>query len=90
MFLDKEYSSEVFQTLLAVPYFSKGAVAEVFCKKRVLESFANHSCVPVNFAKLSRTPFFIEHFCFRKAKSRSSRPEEESFFYSLRPATLLK
>ena len=58
MFLDKEYSSEVFQTLLAVPHFSKVAVAEVLCKKGVPENFANHSCFPVNFAKFSRTPFY--------------------------------
>ena len=57
VFLDKEYSSKVFQTLLAVPHFSKVAVAEVLCKKGVPENFANHSCFPVNFAKFSRTPF---------------------------------
>ena len=34
--VDKEYSSKVFRTLLAVPNFSKVAVAEVFCKKGVL------------------------------------------------------
>ena len=44
MFLDKEYSSEVFQTLLAVLHFSKVAVAEVFCKKDILENFANRRC----------------------------------------------
>ena len=52
---------EVFQTLLAVPHLSKVAVAEMFCEKDVLENFANHRCFPVNFAKFSRTPFFIEH-----------------------------
>ena len=31
--LDEEYLSEVLQTLLAVPHFSKVAVVEVFCKK---------------------------------------------------------
>ena len=56
VFLDKEYSSKVFQTLLAEPHFSEVAVAEVFCKKGVPENFANHSCFPVNFAKFSRTP----------------------------------
>ena len=61
VFLDNEYSSEVFQTLLAVPHLSKVAVAEMFCEKDVLENFANHRCFPVNFAKFSRTPFFIEH-----------------------------
>ena len=29
MFLDKEYSSEVFQTLLAVPHFNKVAAKEL-------------------------------------------------------------
>ena len=47
MFLDKEYSSEVFQTLLALPHFSKVAVAEVFCKKAVPENFVNRRCFPV-------------------------------------------
>ena len=61
VFPDKQYSSEVFQTLLAVLHLSEVAVAEVFCKKDVLENFANHRCFPVNFAKFSRTIFFIEH-----------------------------
>ena len=60
MFLDKEYSSEVFQTLLAVHNLSKVEVAEVFCKKGVLENFANQGCFPVNFAKFSKTSFFLE------------------------------
>ena len=49
--------SKVFQTLLAVPDFSKVAVAEVFCKTGVLENFANHRCFSVNFARFSRTLF---------------------------------
>ena len=57
MFLDKEYSSKVFQPLLAVPHFSKVAVAEVFCKKGVLENLGNHRCFSVNFTRFSRTPF---------------------------------
>ena len=57
VFLDKEYSSKVFQTLLAMPNFSKLAVAEVCCKKVVLENFANHRCFSVNFVRFSRTPF---------------------------------
>ena len=69
VFLDKEYSSEFFQTLLAVPHPNKVAVAEVFCKKGVLENFANHRCLPVNFAKFSRTPFFIEHLRWLLLKS---------------------
>ena len=69
VFLDKEYSSEVFQTLLAVPHFSKVAVAEVFCKKGVPENFANHKYFPVNFANFSKTPFFIEHLRWLLLKS---------------------
>ena len=53
--LDKEYSSKVFRTLLAVPNFSKVPVVEVFCKKGALEKFANHGCFSVNFARFSRT-----------------------------------
>ena len=34
---------------------------EVFCKKGIFENFANQRCFPVNFAKFSKTPFFIEH-----------------------------
>ena len=57
MFLDKEYSSKVFRTLLAVPDFNKVAVAEVFCKKGALEYFAKRRCFSVNFARFSRTAF---------------------------------
>ena len=69
VFLDKDYSSEVFQTLLAVPHFSKVAVAEVFCRKGVPENFANPRCFPVNLANLSRTSFFIEHLRWLLRKS---------------------
>ena len=65
----KEYSSEVFQTLLAVPHFRKVAVAEVFCKKGVPENFVNHRYFPVNFAKFSRIPFFIEYLRWLLLKS---------------------
>ena len=77
VFLDKEYSSKVFQPLLAVPHFSKVAVAEVFCEKGVLENLGNHKCFSVNFTRFSRTPFSYNTSggCFWKAKSRSSRPE---------------
>ena len=57
MLPSKEYSSKIFRTLLAVPDFSKVAIAEVFCKKGVLEDFANHRCFSVNFARFSRKPF---------------------------------
>ena len=45
VFLDNEYSSGVFQTLLAVPYFSnvarkaRSSRPEVFRKKGVFENF---------------------------------------------------
>ena len=71
VFLDKEYSSEVFQTLLAVPHFSKVAVAEVFCKKGVPENFPNHRWFPKSLVKFSRTSFFIEYLRW-KAKCSSS------------------
>ena len=64
MFLDNESSSEVFQTLLAVPHFIKlhgkarSSRPEMFCKKSAFENFANQRCFPVNFAKFSRTHFF--------------------------------
>ena len=82
VFLDNEYSSEVFQTLLAVPHFklhgkARSSRPEVFRKKGVFENFTNQRCFPVNFAKFSRSTFFLEHSggCFWKAKSRSSYPE---------------
>ena len=59
MFLEKEYSPKVFLTLLVVPNFSKVSVGEVFCKKGVLENFANHRCFSVNFARFSRTPLLV-------------------------------
>ena len=67
VFIDKEYSSEVFQTLLSMRHFSKAAgkiqkqSSRGFCKKGAYENFANHRCFQVNFAKFSRTPFFVEH-----------------------------
>ena len=62
--VDKEYSSKVFRTLLAVPNFSKVAVAEVFCKKGALENFANHRCFSINFARFSNKDFrlILEYF----------------------------
>ena len=47
---------EIIWKLLAVPDFSKVAVAEVFCKKVVLENFTNHRCFSVNFGRIQRTP----------------------------------
>ena len=73
VFLNKEYSSEVFLTLLAFPHFSKVAGKssrpELFCKKDFLENFANGRCFPVNFAKFSRTSFFREHLRWLLLKS---------------------
>ena len=62
VFLDNEYSSEVFQILLAVTHVSnvarksKSSRPEVFCKNDVFENFANQKCFSMNFAKFSRTP----------------------------------
>ena len=84
VFLDKEYSSEVFQTVLAVPHFSKVAVAEVFFKKGVPENFANPRCFPVNFAKFSRKPFFIEHLRWLLVKSLTFQKQPPEVFYEKR------
>ena len=43
--------------LLTVPHISKVAVAEVLCKKGVLENFKNHRYFPENFAKFLKPPF---------------------------------
>ena len=56
MFLDKEYSSEVFQTLLAVPHFSKVAVAEVFCK--VFLKIRNPQVYSCKFCEIFKNTFF--------------------------------
>ena len=76
VFLDTEYSSEVVQQLLAVPHFGKVAwksqkqsSRELFCKKRCSWKILNRRCFPVNFAKFSRSPFFIEHFRWLLLKS---------------------
>ena len=61
-------TSEVFQTLLAVPHFSKVIVAEVFFKKGVSENFENQRCFPVNFAKFSKSSF-LKHFRWLLLKS---------------------
>ena len=65
MFLDKEYSSGVFQTLLAVPHFSKVVVKELKAeavvwrcsvKKRFLEISQNsqeNTCARVSFTALT-------------------------------------
>ena len=58
VFLDKEYSSEVIQTLLALPHFSKVAVAEAFCKKVVLQNLANHRCFSCKFCEIFKNTFF--------------------------------
>ena len=67
-------SSEVFQTLLAVPHFSNVARKSSSRQKRCFWNFANQMCFLLNFRKFLRTPFFIEHlrWLLLKAKSRSS------------------
>ena len=49
---------------------------EVFCKKGVFENFANQRCFPVNFAKFSRTAFFLEDPLWLLLKSE--KPEAVS------------
>ena len=49
MFLDKEYSSEVFQTLLAVPHFSKVAAKELKA-----EAVVRSSSVKKGFLEISQ------------------------------------
>ena len=48
-----------------MPHFSKARSSrpEVFCKKGVLENFANHRWFLVNFAKFSRTLFLTLCSC---------------------------
>ena len=58
--LDKQYSSKVFQPLLAMPHFSKVAVAEVFCKTGVLENFFPQVFFR-KFYEIFKNTFFIEH-----------------------------
>ena len=56
-------------TLVKLQEKARSSRPEVFCKKGVLENFANHRCFPVNFAKRSRTSFFIEHLQWLLLKS---------------------
>ena len=57
------HSSEVLQTLyhilVTLHEKARSSPPEVFCKRGVSENFANQRCFPLNFAKFSRTPFFI-------------------------------
>ena len=59
--LDKEYSFDVFQTLLAVPHFRKlqgkarSSRPEVFYKNGVIENFANHR---FEFCEIFKSTFF--------------------------------
>ena len=81
VFLDNEYSSEVFQTLYSILVTlhekAKSSRPGLSCKKGVFENFANQKRFSVNFAKFSRTHFSwnTSGGCFWKAKSRSSLPE---------------
>ena len=68
MFLDNKYSFEFFQILLAVTHFSNVAqklpeavVQRGSVKKGFLKILQTKGVFPVNFAKFSRTPLFIEH-----------------------------
>ena len=75
VFLDNEYSSKVFQTLLAVPHFgnvawkSQKQSSRGVLQKRWFWKFANQRCLLVNFRKFSGRPFFIEHLQWLLLKS---------------------
>ena len=62
MYIDNEYSYEIFQTFWQYPILVtlhkkvRSNRPGVFCKKGVFENFAKQKCFPVNFAKFSRTP----------------------------------
>ena len=58
-----------YSILVKLQVKARGSRPEVFCKNGVLENLANHSCLPVNSAKFSRTPFFIEHLRWLLLKS---------------------
>ena len=47
--------------LVALHEKGRSSRPSVFCKKCVFENFANQRCFPVNFAKFSKTSFFMEH-----------------------------
>ena len=57
---NKEYSSEVFQTPLAVPRFSKVAGRSLKACK-LTKTRVRHGCFFVIFLKIFRTSFFTEH-----------------------------
>ena len=104
MFLDNEYSSEVFQTLLVVPHFSNVARKSLRCsvKKGAFENFANHRYFPVNFAEFSEPPVaasgklkaeVVVRMCSAKKVFLETHRKilvPESLFYSLGNATLIK
>ena len=48
---------------------ARSSRTEMFCKKDFFENLTNQRCFPVNFAKFSRTPFFIEHLRWLPLKS---------------------
>ena len=77
VFLDKEYSSKVFRTLLAMLHFSKVAVAQVFCKKKCSWKFCQPQVFFCKFCEIFKNTFFIKQlrWLLLKAKSRGSRPE---------------
>ena len=84
VFLDNEYSFEVFQTLLTVSNFSNVARKSQKQSSRgglwkgVFENLANQRCCfPVNFRRFSRTPFFIE----QPLVAASKKLKEEAVFW---------
>ena len=63
MNVHSSFSKHCWQYPILITLHEKARISRpgVFCKKGVFENFTNQRCLPVNFAKFSRTPFFIEH-----------------------------
>ena len=58
-----------YPTLATLQEKAGGSRPYVFYKEGVYEKLANQRCFSVNFAKFSRTPFFIEHLRWLLLKS---------------------
>ena len=104
MFLDIEYSSEVFRTLLAVPHFSNVYLVSVV--KKVLLKISKISCEfygifknisfhrtpPVAVSEKLKAEAVVQRCSIKKLFLEIHRKilVPEPLFYSLRNATLLK
>ena len=79
VFLGNEYSSEFFQTLLAVSHFMKNpeAVVQGCSVKTVFLKISRTKCFPENFAKFRRISFFMEHLRWLLLKSWEQKQSSE-------------